>query len=330
MIQRNSDGVERDLSDRSPRQKLKCLTPSSIEVLTHAARSHQHHKRSLTSNLFAQEADFLVRRNAAVEIRVPENGPPQYLTNQFIRDVLNGEDPQTMESHTRPVHKNNYLYVYMGDSNILSTWHDGPNQAIADGAISTDNLCGCTVVLIMSKKATILVHIPESRLDDQWWLKENEAAQLPYDDHFIAEARRIISEQLEPNRHLFVPHESTSRIIAPKVDPAYLPLRYIGAPSGYYFPNQVRRLNGLLRELTRSAQVHESEYYPRFTTDDSHMSDPRDTVVLLVRPQGRRLEKSVINIYISGKHEGFLELGPLPPARGTRHPVLHGFQADDE
>ena len=239
------------------------------------------------------------------------------IAERVITDLPSDEVTAIVTAHdasSRYYHKSNYLCVATDASLILNTWLAGrTQQPVADAAISTAGLCGCTVVILASSHATILAHVWERRISDIWWTDPNGQSVL--DREFINEARLLVGGRLHGVQHLFPARDTIAYIIAPYTQESYIRHHHLGYPTGHFYQDQINGLKELMLELVPGLSpdsVMEPSYWPRVHDDDHFQMDPYDTVIARVYPIPNS-QNAELHILVQGMRKHIQILKKHPP-----------------
>lgn len=181
------------------------------------------------------------------------------------------------------------------------------NKDVTTQVIATQDLSGCTVLVVASPFAVILVHIWERRDETQngmgWMLSPGGPEQQMKDVHFVAKGAQLLDQMLEvsPGSRQdgfggwFPPDRTTVNVVAPAANPAYDQEGSIGNPWYTYaqdvYPNPKRliyknaaeKLLTMAREKVipgRGDQAMIRTYARRYSNDRSHGMDDEEYVIL--------------------------------------------------
>lgn len=174
-------------------------------------------------------------------------------------------------------------------------------QDIESQVVATNDLSGCTVVVIASPFASFMVHVWERRAneDSAWLLAPQGAEQQAQDIEFLAKARELINMfldatggTLENGYNGWFPIDSTTvQVVAPAANPDYDPL---GNP-WYTFGDARNPMRLIYRpaaetlmqlastlvipdRMATQARIH--SYRRRYSNDPLHGTDDREFIIL--------------------------------------------------
>lgn len=198
------------------------------------------------------------------------------------------------------------------------------------GALGSAQFCGCTAVVIWSKKAILIAHVGEARTDivedGRWWPAQDmppllqEAVvqdQQNSDKKFLDKAQAMI--QAKWNAADFPPGETQAIIVGPYNDGRSSQHNTLGVPLGYYYPGQIEGLQRMLRTNfiphtyaapTDVGTILEEKYIAKDQESMAYQQaqiDGKDIVAVNIERHGSNYN---LILYADGKDTGkYLTLG---------------------
>ncbi|PGH08066.1 hypothetical protein AJ79_06065 [Helicocarpus griseus UAMH5409] len=178
-------------------------------------------------------------------------------------------------------------------------------RPIKEQVIATRDLSGCTILVVASPYASIMVHVWERAAPDGW-TNINGPAQREKDLEFVAQGRTLLRRMLRACggsvrngfNGCFPQHLTQVHIVAPAANPDYDSPRYIGTtnprhtlsrsnPRRLYYPwatdsLRVMACAEVIPDRRHSLQSRIHTYMKRFPGDPRHRTD--DTEFTILRP----------------------------------------------
>jgi hypothetical protein len=187
-------------------------------------------------------------------------------------------------------------------------WRDDINaqETHYERAIATNDLCGCTVVVVASPFVAIMIHILEQRDNViYWWVNQQRPEQQAKDRIFMDKANELMDAQLaklkgpgqttQPTAdnqfNGWLPKgQTTVTVLAPQWNADYYNTNDIDVileQGNYVYPQQVTALKSTMQSkvvYNDETMVLDVSYRRRYGSDLIHGLDDRDIAVVAPAP----------------------------------------------
>ena len=229
---------------------------------------------------------------------------PKPYSNGILKRALHPKEVLNLATTSNP----NYDQLSVGyDVAASQRWYRNGNY-VKKGSIGTGGICGSTIFVMWSSKATLLIHMAERRGTLlHWWTDENKEKQNAADKAFLDEIQAMIEHgaTLEDfpvgDRSIFIITPQFRRNLDhPRVD--------TNQPADYYYPRQVLGLKLGFENLGFPLTI--IPYHPIDPAEvRSEGTEARDTVLVNVEKVEGKL---TLRLYLGGLLTGYTQV--LAPA----------------